>query len=113
MFKAKFIHSYKNYLLAALLALLVCTQFFAVSHNFSHHINFGIESTKGDAPLKHTEANCVWSFVNNFQQQIVLAAAAIFIASYFSYVFAPRKFARVKASYLLSSKAPRAPPVIS
>lgn len=113
MFKVKIAHSHKNILLALMLAAFVCTQLFAISHNFSHHLNFKTEFSKEQPQKKHKDINCSWCFVSNLHNQILLSAAFVFVASYFSFAFFSRKFDRVKASYLLSSKASRAPPAIS
>jgi len=113
MFKAKITHSHKNILLALMLAAIVCTQLFAVSHNFSYHLNFKTEISKEQPQKNHKDINCAWCFVSNFQNQILLSSAFIFVASYFYLAFFLRKFDHIKASYFLSSKASNAPPAIS
>lgn len=54
--------------------------------------------------------NCFLCSVANFQNQITPPANLVFYAPFFFLAFALRKFNRVKLSYLLASKAPRAPP---
>jgi hypothetical protein len=114
MFKVKIAkHNYLNFFLAALLAMLVCTQVFAVHHNFSHHLNFKVDATKNQPAKNHANHNCGWCFLNNFQNQIFQTAILTFVATYFLLAFSSRKFDRVKSAFFLSSKASRAPPVIS
>lgn len=113
MFKAKIKHNYQNLLAAAMLAMLVVTQIFAVAHNSSHHSLANIEITKDQPAKNHSDNNCAWCFSNNLQNQILLVASFIFIAAYFYLAFFSRNFDRIKASYFLSSKASRAPPIKS
>ncbi len=113
MFKAKIKHNYQNILTAAILILLVATQIFAVAHKFSHHSAANIEITQDQPTKQHNDHACVWCFSSNLQNQILLTASFIFLAAYFYLTFFTRNFNRVKASYLLSSKSPRAPPLNS
>jgi hypothetical protein len=112
------------------LALLVLGSSLATLHSFSHHevasskttslkvtslhksffekIIFAHEKSSG----KKSE-HCFLCAALNFQNQIFLTPNLIFTTAIFYLVFALRYFDRIKLSYLLSSKAPRAPPVIS
>lgn len=113
------------------LTLLVLGSSLATLHSFSHHevasskttslkkvaslhksffekIIFAHEKSSG----KKSE-HCFLCAASNFQNQIFLTPNLIFTTAIFYLVFALRYFDRIKLSYLLSSKAPRAPPVIS
>ncbi len=113
MLKAKIKHNYQNLLVAAMLAMLVVVQIFAVAHNFSYHSISNVEIAKDQSQKNHGNHNCIWCFSSNLQNQILLTATFIFIAAYFYLAFFSRIFGRTKAAYFLFSKASRAPPVKS
>ncbi len=130
MLKIKIQSNFTKFFAAILLILFVSSGSLALFHAFSHHeiiadesasikvqslektffakIIFAHEKSAG----KNSE-NCFLCSFSNFQSQVSLAPNLIFLAASFYLVFAFRKFDRVKLSYLLSSQAPRAPPVIS
>ncbi|MBP7710360.1 MAG: hypothetical protein KA100_04750 [Rickettsiales bacterium] len=86
-----------------MLVLFVLGKTASLVHAYSHHEK---------SSHKNSES-CFVCAGSNFQNQISLTPNLIFAAAVFYLVFAFRKFDRVKLSYLLFSKAPRAPPVIS
>lgn len=76
--------------------------------NFLEKIIFTHEKST-DKKSQH----CLICAASNFQNHISLAPNLLLSALCFYLIFALRKFDRVKLSYLLSSKSPRAPPLIS
>jgi len=106
MFKTKIKFIFKVIFPLLALTFFVADQGLALSHNISHH-----EISTADQPLKkHHDQNCVLCFSANFQNHIFAPVDTIFVAAVFYLAFFAWIFDRVKLSYLLFSKAPRAPP---
>ncbi len=79
-----------------------------ISQNFFEKLIFGHENSEN----KKSE-NCFLCAFASFQNQTLTAPNFAFAILAFGLVFLVHQFDRVKLSYLLSSKAPRAPPTIS
>ena len=130
MIKIKIKSNFTKSLVALTLILFVLSRGVFVLHEFSHH---QFESSKASSfnnlqpnqnffeklVFNHENSgnkkseNCFLCAFANFQNQILSVPNFAFAILAFGLVFLARKFSRVKLSYLLSSKAPRAPPVIS
>ena len=93
-----------------ILFLLVAGQGVVLFHDISHH---QFVAGKDQLPKKHHDQNCVLCFSASFQNQIFTSPDISFAFAGFYLVFIARIFDRVKASYLLFSKASRAPPLSS
>ncbi len=128
MSKIKIHSKITKFFLAITLLLFVASGSLALLHTFSHQEVRAAESTVVKASslqqnffekiiFAHEKSsgkkseNCFLCSFSNSQNQIALAPNFIFCAAAFYLAFALRSFDRVKLSYLLSSKAPRAPPV--
>ncbi len=124
MFKIKIQSKFTKLLLVSLLILLVLSRTSALVHSFSHQevASSSVELVQNEPNFlekiifSHSKSsdkkseNCFLCSVSNFQNQITLPANLVFYAAFFFLAFAFRQFNRVKLSYLLASKAPRAPP---
>jgi len=125
MHRIKIQSNFTKSLVALLLILFVISRGFFALHAFSHQENSSakVENAEQNFFAKiifsHEKSsdkkseNCYLCVSANFQNQILLLPSLIFSAVAFYLAFALRNFDRVKLSYLLTSKAPRAPPVIS
>ncbi|NBV06917.1 MAG: hypothetical protein EBS06_06765 [Proteobacteria bacterium] len=132
MNKIKIKSNFTKFLVALTLTLFVLSRGVFVLHEFSHH---QLESAKAlssnslqlqsqqnffeklifnheNSGNKKSE-NCFLCSFANFQNQTLATPNFAFAILAFCLVFLARKFNRLKLSYLLSSKASRAPPVIS
>ena len=122
MMKIKIQSNFTKFFIAVLLVLFVTSRAVSMLHAFSHQekeTNFAAGSIFAKLIFAHEKTaekksdHCSICSVFNAQNQILSAASLSFCSAFFLFVFALRKFDRVKLSYLLSSHAPRAPPVIS
>ncbi|MES2961032.1 MAG: hypothetical protein V4694_01465 [Pseudomonadota bacterium] len=108
MFKLKIQSKFTKLCAFFFLAIFIAGGSISLVHSFSHQSDVvSHEKTSGKAH------DCYLCSFSSFQNQISLAPKLAFYTAFFFMVFALRKFNRVKLSYLLASKAPRAPPVIS
>ncbi len=122
MFALKIQSKFVKFVTAFLLMLFVLSKTVVLVHAYSHQENFAPATQKSflekiffshEKSSSKKAENCFLCAFSNFQNQISLAPNLIFSAAILYLAFALRKFDRIKLSYLLSSKAPRAPPVIS
>lgn len=130
MFRIKIQSKFTKFLVATLLILFVFSRGISLIHNFLHQeLNSSETNSLATSHLEQSFfaklifahekssdkkfSHCLLCSFSNSQNQITPLANLIFCVAAFYLAFASRKFDRVKLSYLLSSKAPRAPPVIS
>jgi uncharacterized membrane protein (DUF485 family) len=130
MFKIRIHSQFTKFFLALTLIFFVSSASLSLLHAFSHHEVVSSKASLIKAEDEHknffekiiffhkTSAgsksqNCFLCSFSNSQSHITLLANVIFCTMGFYLVFAARQFDRAKLSYLLFSKAPRAPPVIS
>jgi len=122
MFKLKDKSNFTKFLAVLFLVLFVTSRGFSMLHAFSHQengVNFKSENFFSKLIFSHeksTEKNsdhCLICSSASLQSQTLSSSSLIFFAAFIYFVFALRKFDRIKLSYLLSSQAARAPPVIS
>ncbi len=122
MFALKIQSKFAKFVTAFLLMLFVLSKTVALVHAYCHQENSAPAIEKSflekiffshEKSSNKKAENCFLCAFSNFQNQISLAPSLIFSAAIFYLAFALRKFDRIKLSYLLSSKAPRAPPAIS
>ena len=122
MLKIKIQSNFTKFFIAVLLVLFVTSRANSMLHAFSHQKS-GVEFKMSNifaklifAHEKSTEKkseHCSICSVFKAQNQTLTSAYLAFLVAFLYFVFAIRRFDRVKLSYLLSSQAPRAPPVIS
>jgi hypothetical protein len=108
MFKLKIQSKFTKLCAFFFLAIFVAGVTISVAHSFSHQ-----SDAASQEKTSHKTHDCYFCSFSAFQNQISLTPNLAFYAAFFFMVFALRKFNRVKLSYLLASKASRAPPVIS
>jgi hypothetical protein len=108
MFKLKIQSKFIKLCAFFFLAIFIAGGSISLAHSFSHQ-----SDALSQEKTSHKAHDCYLCSFSAFQNQISLTPNLAFYAAFFFVVFALRKFNRVKLSYLLSSKAPRAPPVIS
>lgn len=108
MFKLKIQSKFTKLFAFFFLAIFVAGGSISLAHSFAHQNE--IASHEKTSSKTH---DCYLCSFSAFQNQISLTPNLAFYAAFFYVAFALRKFNRVKLSYLLSSKAARAPPVIS
>ncbi len=116
MFKIKSQSSFTKIFASLLLVLFLAGSSFSLLHAFSHHDSTSIEKLsdkKNPAPKSAHTAHCLFCFFSNFYNHVALAAQLVCAAVAVYLVLISRENDRVKLSYLFSSYAPRAPPVIS
>lgn len=112
MFQIKSQSNFIKIFVVLLLALFVAGSSFSMLHAFSHHTSV-VENSSNDKNPEQKSTHCLFCFFSNFQNHINLTPQLFFCVAAFYLAFISREFDRVKLSYLLSSNAPRAPPVIS
>jgi hypothetical protein len=125
--KSKIKHIARHFLVPLLLLFFIASKSVSLLHVFSHN---SVESASVKA-LQHDQSffekiifshekksaknfdSCFLCSTANFQNQILLFSAVIFVAAIFYLTFFSRIFDRVKISYLRSSSLSRAPPANS
>ena len=130
MFAVKARSKISKTLVIILMLLFVSSSSLVMLHAFSHNAVSSSEITSSKTKVSHKSffeklifahdkssgkksEHCFLCAASNFQNQIFLTPNLVFATAIFYLVFALRYLDRTKLSYLLSSKAPRAPPVIS
>jgi len=93
--------SLHKFLIIFFLALFLFGRGEALLHPYSHQ-DFATHKTQ----------DCATCLVSNFNSNATTAPDLIFTVATFLLLISLRKFSRVKLSYLLSSRSPRAPPVL-
>lgn len=121
MFKVKIKSISGKFLLCLALVLLITSQSISLVHKISHDgaLVSGKENIFAKIFFPHSTEqssktgladNCALCSVSNFHKQILFNVSLIFLGTIFYLTFFTRIFSRVKLSYILSSKASRAPP---
>jgi hypothetical protein len=122
MFSIKIQSNFTKFFVAVLLVLFVTSRAVSMLHAFSHQEKeavFAGDSVFAKLIFSHEKSSdkksehCSICSAFNSHNQSLISSSLVFFAAFLLFVFALRKFDRVKLSYLLSSQAPRAPPVIS
>ncbi len=122
MFKIKNQSNFYKFFAIVLLVFFVASRGLSMLHAFSHQekgMGFKSDNFLTKLLFAHEKSaekqseHCAICSVLNVQNQIVATSPVLFLACFLFFVFALRRFDRVKISYLLSSIAPRAPPLIS
>lgn len=126
MFKIKNQTSLIRYFTIVLLALFIASRAILMLHAFSHQesgqgssIIFTADNFFAKLIFAHEKSSekksehCSICSLFNAHNQTLMSSSLAFYAAFLLFVFACRHFDRNKLSYLLSSNAPRAPPVIS
>jgi hypothetical protein len=90
-----------KFLVTFLLALFLLGRGEALLHPYSHQ-DF----------TTHKTQHCATCLVTNFSADATAAPDLIFTVATFLLLISLRQFSRVKLSYLLSSRSPRAPPIL-
>lgn len=112
MFQIKSQSNFTKIFAVLLLVLFVAGGSFSALHVFSHHNSVNVDVSSHEKNQDKKSAHCLFCFFSNSQNHFDLTPQIFYAVAAFYLGFLARKFDRAKLSYLLSSQAPRAPPVI-